>query len=119
MNSAAAKVVIDRERVNHVPQKTPVTSARRNKAAKVATIHVVARCTELPIELARKSSSFPTTSRRRLKRTVPCAQISERYLTRRSAPGSRGLYIVPDRKLAAIAMELAYNRWQTERSLVQ
>src|SRR5437762_14162960 len=98
MNSAAAKVVIDRERVNHVPQKTPVTSARINKSAKVATVHVVARCTELPIELARKSSSFHTTSRRQLRRTVPCAQISEIYLTRHSAPGARALYVAPHEK---------------------
>src|SRR5947208_10511632 len=98
MNSAAEKVVIDRVRVNHVPQNPPVTSARRNKAAKVATFHVIARCTELPIELVHRSSLFPTFSRRRLRRTVPSAQISERYLTKHSAPGSRGLYIVPDRK---------------------
>src|SRR4029453_16649326 len=98
MNSAAEKVVIDRVRVNHVPQKTPVTSARRNKAAKVATFHVVARCTELPIELARSSSLFPRFSRHRWKRPVPYAQTSARYLTRCSAPESRGLYIVPDRK---------------------
>src|SRR5262249_22830311 len=99
MNSAAEKVVIERVRVNHVPQKTPVTSARRNKAAKVATFHVVARWTELPIELARKSSSSPRISRRQLRRTVPYAQMSERYLTRHSGPGSRGLYIVPGHKI--------------------
>ena len=50
MNSPAENVSIDRVRVNHVPQKTPVTSARRNSAAKVANFELVrsaiARCLE-------------------------------------------------------------------------
>src|SRR5947209_664057 len=38
MNSAGEKVSIDRVSVNHVPQKTPVTRARRNSSTKFVSL---------------------------------------------------------------------------------
>jgi hypothetical protein len=43
MNSLAENVSIDRVRVNHVPQNTPVIRAKRKSATNVVTVHVVVR----------------------------------------------------------------------------
>src|SRR5690349_15551866 len=103
MNSPTENVSIDRVRVNHVPQKTPVTRARRKRPPKIVTFHVVVRSIyerfNCPIELVRRPSLFPTFSHRRPRRTVPSEPTSVRYLTRDNAPGSPVLCTVPDRRI--------------------